>query len=64
MEEQGNQKQPREPHGRPDREGAADRLRERHDYAAGANGEQDVDLDATAADAKDTARPERDGTGW
>ena len=51
-----------QPHGRRDRDSADDQPRKRSDYAAGANGEQDVD--AAAADDADLKRPDKDGTGW
>jgi hypothetical protein len=51
-----------QPHGRRDRDSANDHPQKRRDYAAGANGEQDVD--ASGAEAEDTMKPDRDGTGW
>jgi len=56
------EQQQHEPHGRRDRDSAFDRPRKRHDYAAGADGEQDVD--ARAAEKADTMEPDKDGTGW
>ena len=56
------QRQNHEPHGRRDRDSASDRPHKRHDYTAGANGDQDVNA-AEAADA-DAMRPDKDGTGW
>lgn len=57
-----NKDQQHPPHGGRDRDSAADRPQKRRHYAAGADGEQDVD--ASATDAKETFRPDRDGTGW
>ena len=51
-----------QPHGRRDRDSAEDGPRKRHDYVAGANGDQDID--ASEADAKDSQQPDKDGTGW
>lgn len=55
--------QPQEhPLDRRERDSAEDRPRKRRDYAAGADGEQDVNAGPTEAD--EPSRPDRDGTGW
>ena len=51
-----------QPHGQRDRDSAHDRPQKRHDYVAGADGDQDVD--ASQADNHETKKPDTDGTGW
>ena len=51
-----------QPHGRRDKDSANDRPHKRTDYAAGADGEQDVD--AAEAEKAETFQPDKDGTGW
>ena len=50
------------PHGRRGRDQENGRPKKRTDYAAGADGEQDVK--AGPRDADDLFRPDRDGSGW
>jgi hypothetical protein len=53
-----------EPHGGRDRDTAADRPVKRHDYTAGANGDEGVDVDAAQAERHETFKPDKNGTGW
>ncbi len=65
MEEQDKRATKREqPHTRSDRDRADERPSSRHDYAAGADGEQEIDVDAPTSGAKDNVRPGPEGSGW
>jgi hypothetical protein len=51
-----------QPEGPRERDRAHDRRRQRRDYTAGADGEQDVTAGPT--ETQETPRPDRDGSGW
>ena len=61
MEESKQPERGEQPHDRRDRARANDRPKKRRDYAAGADGEQDVT--AGPSEAEDLFRPDRDGSG-
>ena len=64
MAEQKKKTTQPEPHGRRDRDSASDRPQKRHDYTAGANGDEGVAVDAAEAQRHETFKPDKNGTGW